>query len=74
LNIFFPNFPFLLDALLGVLIVVTWLKLVGESLALLVIKYYHYFEQCFQRHIKRKNIRLRDKVSIMKFLIDYYFK
>jgi hypothetical protein len=53
---------------LGVLIVITWLKLVGESLALLVIKYYHYLEQYFQRYIKGKKIQLRNKVNIIKLI------
>jgi len=60
---YYCEFLFLLDALLGVLIVITWLKLVGESLALLVIKYYHYLEEYFQRYIKGKKIQLRNKVS-----------
>lgn len=60
----FVFFLVLLDALIGILLVVSWLKLVGESLAMLVTKYYQYFERSYQRYIKCKRFSLREKVNI----------
>ncbi|CAF3539582.1 unnamed protein product [Rotaria sordida] len=51
-------------ALIGILLVVSWLKLVGDSLALLVTQYYQYFSRCFRRHFKRKKIPLQEKIYL----------
>ncbi|CAF1146340.1 unnamed protein product [Rotaria sordida] len=51
-------------ALIGILLVVSWLKLVGDSLALLVTQYYQYFNRCFRRHFKRKKIPLQEKIYL----------
>lgn len=53
------------DALIGILIVVSWLEVVGQSLANVVKKYYAYFYECFERYIKRKNITAQNKVGII---------
>ncbi|CAF2420646.1 unnamed protein product [Rotaria sp. Silwood2] len=50
-------------ALIGILLVVSWLKLVGNSLALLVTQYYQRLSRCFRRHLKGNKILLREKVD-----------
>ncbi|CAF0766445.1 unnamed protein product [Adineta ricciae] len=47
-------------ALIGILLVVSWIKLVGESLASIVTKYYRRLKQCF-RHMKSKRVPLSRK-------------
>jgi hypothetical protein len=56
------------DASVGILIVVSWLKLVGESLALIVTGYYQRIEQCFQRYIKRRKQRFRRKSCLSSYV------
>ncbi|CAF0829620.1 unnamed protein product [Rotaria sp. Silwood1] len=50
-------------ALIGILLVVSWLKLVGDSLALLATQYYQRLSRCYRRYLKEKKISLREKVD-----------
>jgi len=51
------------DALFGILLVVNWLKLIGDSLAQIVTRYYGYLEGCIDRHKKYRTQQMKDDVN-----------
>lgn len=51
------------DALFGILLVVNWLKLIGDSLAQIVTRYYDYLEGCIDRHKKYRTQQMKDDVN-----------
>ena len=53
-----------LDALMGILLVVSWLKLAGDSLAVVVTRYYMRVRRFYLRHIKGKKRSFRRTVCI----------
>lgn len=45
----------ILDSVIGILLVVSWLKTLGESLARLVVVFYRYIKQKFTRQREAVN-------------------